>query len=122
MLAGGVLKWTKRLLVGRPLRSERLGETLLIVTSDHETAYLTGPGSGATPDGPVWNPVVDNGIGVLPGFVFNQSEHTNALVPLYAKGDAARQLRRMAEGMDPVRGPYIDNTSVFQVLMRALGD
>jgi Transcriptional regulatory protein, C terminal len=24
-----VLKWTKRLLVGRPLRSERLGETLL---------------------------------------------------------------------------------------------
>jgi amino acid transporter len=28
-LAGGVLRWTKRLLVGRPLRSERLGETLL---------------------------------------------------------------------------------------------
>ncbi|HEU4423570.1 MAG TPA: APC family permease [Pilimelia sp.] len=27
--AGEVLKWTKRLLVGRPLRSERLGETLL---------------------------------------------------------------------------------------------
>src|ERR1043165_4968775 len=27
--AGGVLKSTKRLLVGRPLRSERLGETLL---------------------------------------------------------------------------------------------
>jgi amino acid transporter len=29
VLAGGVLKSTKRLLVGRPLRSERLGETLL---------------------------------------------------------------------------------------------
>ena len=29
MLAGGVLKSTKRVLVGRPLRSERLGDTLL---------------------------------------------------------------------------------------------
>src|SRR5512133_2724999 len=28
-LVGGVLRWTKRLLVGRPLRDERLGETLL---------------------------------------------------------------------------------------------
>jgi amino acid transporter len=28
-LAGRVLRWTKRLLVGRPLRNERLGETLL---------------------------------------------------------------------------------------------
>jgi hypothetical protein len=29
MLPACVLKWTKRLVVGRPLRSERLGETLL---------------------------------------------------------------------------------------------
>jgi hypothetical protein len=28
-LAGGMFKWAKRLLVGRPLRNERLGETLL---------------------------------------------------------------------------------------------
>src|SRR6266498_886272 len=28
-LSGLVLRWTKRLLVGRPMRSERLGETLL---------------------------------------------------------------------------------------------
>ena len=28
-LVGGVLRWTKRLLVGRPLRNERLGDTLL---------------------------------------------------------------------------------------------
>lgn len=28
-MARSVLRWTKRLLVGRPLRSERLGETLL---------------------------------------------------------------------------------------------
>ena len=32
------------------------GETLVVVASDHETGYLTGPDSGSTADGPVWNP------------------------------------------------------------------
>jgi alkaline phosphatase len=61
------------------------GETLVIVTSDHETGYLTGPGSGVNADGPTWNPMVDNGVGVPPGMEFNfpaedgQFVHTNSL-------------------------------------------
>lgn len=102
-------------------------ETLVVVTSDHETGYLTGPASGATSDGPRWNPLVDNGIGVLPGMQFNapaedgQFVHTNSLVPVYAKGDAARLFKPRVDGTDPVRGPYIDNTDIRRVLVEAVG-
>jgi alkaline phosphatase len=97
------------------------GETLVIVVSDHETGYVTGPGSGDTPDGPVWNPVVDHGIGVLPGFEFNLDKHTNTIIPVYAKGDAGRLLRTLVAGTDPVRGAYVDNTDIFRLMRRALG-
>lgn len=97
------------------------GETLVIVTSDHETGYVTGPGSGATADGPVWNPVVDNGKAALPGLDFNLETHTNGLVPLFAKGDAGRLLGRMIDGIDPVRGAYIDNTDIHDLLVAAMG-
>jgi alkaline phosphatase len=97
------------------------GETLLVVLSDHETAYLTGPGSGPTPDGPVWTALTNNGPGVLPGLQFNSTHHTNSLVPVYAKGDAGRLLRTMRVGMDPVHGSYIDNTSIHRFLVEAAG-
>jgi alkaline phosphatase len=97
------------------------GETLVIVVSDHETGYLTGPGSGPTSDGPVWTPLTDNGQGVVPGLQFNLDSHTNSLVPVYAKGDAGRLLRTMVDGTDPVRGRYVDNTDIHQLLMDTLG-
>jgi alkaline phosphatase len=87
------------------------GETLLIVTSDHETGYLTGPGSD-----PTWTPIVNNGAGFLPGMEWHSVNHTNSLLPLYAKGDAARMFRRYADQYDPVRGRYIDNTELATVL------
>ena len=87
------------------------GETLLIVTGDHETGYLTGPGSD-----PSWTPIVNNGAGVLPGMEWHSGDHTNSLLPLYAKGDAARKFRRFADEYDPVRGRYVDNTELAQVL------
>ncbi|MFZ5986223.1 MAG: alkaline phosphatase [Bacillota bacterium] len=87
------------------------GETLLIVTGDHETGYLTGPGSN-----PAWQPIVNNGEGNLPGMLWNSGSHTNSLVPLFAKGAAARFIRGYADERDPVRGLYIDNTELAKVL------
>jgi alkaline phosphatase len=95
------------------------GETLLIVTGDHETGYLTGPNSGAGGVA-VWNPIVNNGVGVLPGMQFNSSDHTNSLIPFYAKGDDARWFNKAATRMDPVYGTYIDNTDIAKVIFRVL--
>jgi alkaline phosphatase len=102
-------------------RNSNWGETLVLVVSDHETGYLTGPGSGPTDTGPVWTPLTDNGQGVMPGLQFNLSSHTNSLVPVYAKGDAGRLLRKMVDGTDPVHGLYVDNTDIHQLLVDAVG-
>ncbi|MGE5603666.1 MAG: alkaline phosphatase, partial [Nitrososphaerales archaeon] len=96
------------------------GETLLIVTGDHETGYLTGPNSGQTPDGPVWNPIVNNGKGLLPGMEWHSPNHTNSLMILSAKGDAARAFKGHVYGYDPVYGRYVDNTNIEDVVSWAL--
>ena len=93
----------------------------MIVTADHETGYLTGPDSGQRPDGPVWNPPVDNGQGVQPSVQWNKPSHTNSLVPFYAKGSAARRFKKAVKGSDPVRGEYIDNTAIGRVAFEILG-
>jgi alkaline phosphatase len=97
------------------------GETLVIVVSDHETGYVTGPDSGPTDQGPVWTPLVNNGKGAMPGLEFNLAVHTNSLVPVFAKGDAGRLLRTLVDGTDPVRGDYVDNTDIYQLMLRAVG-
>ncbi len=110
-------------------KNSNWGDTLLIVTGDHETGYLTGPGSGFTVDTngdgikdaePVWKPLVNNGAGNLPGMQWNSPEHTNSLIPLFAKGDAARLFNCYANGTDPVRGPYIDNTNIADLIFEVL--
>jgi alkaline phosphatase len=92
------------------------GETLLIVTGDHECGYLTGPGSD-----PTWEPIVNNGVGNLPGMEWHSGSHTNSLIVVSAKGDAARLLRPLADESDPVHGRYLDNTEIAQVVFEALG-
>ncbi|MDH3262327.1 MAG: alkaline phosphatase [Acidimicrobiia bacterium] len=92
------------------------GETLLIVTADHETGYLNGPGSD-----PSWEPIGNNGAGFLPGMEWYSVDHTNSLVMVAAKGDAGRMLRGYADGFDPVRGRYLDNTELGQLIFRAMG-
>jgi alkaline phosphatase len=73
-------------------RNSNWNETLLIVTGDHETGYLTGPGSGPDDDDPTdltpptWNPIVNNGTGNLPGMEWHSGNHTNSLIPFFAKG------------------------------------
>lgn len=92
------------------------GETVVIVTGDHETGYLTGPGSD-----PTWEPLVNNGPFVQPGMEWQSGSHTNSLIPIFAKGDAARLLRRAATGRDPVRGDYLDNTVIGLCALEILG-
>jgi alkaline phosphatase len=47
--------------------------------------------------------------------------HTNSLIPLFAKGSAARLLMGYADDHDPVVGRYLDNTELAEVLFRAMG-
>jgi len=91
-------------------------ETLLILTADHETGNLWGPNSQTKP----FDPIVDRGVGNVPELHYNSTSHTNSLVPLYARGDAAGRLVERAVRTDPVRGPYLDNTDVFQVMAEAV--
>ncbi len=92
-------------------------ETLVIVTGDHETGYLTGPNSGAQADGkPVWQPLESRGQGVLPGMQWNSKEHTNSLIPFFAKGAGSEWFHQFADKVDPVRGKYLDNAELGQAL------
>lgn len=91
-------------------------ETLLIVTGDHETGYLTGPGSD-----PDWKPLVNNGAGKMPGMEWHYGSHTNTPIPLFAKGRGSQFFVARAHGKDPVRGAYVDNTDVARACFAAMG-
>lgn len=99
-------------------------ETLLIVTSDHETGAIWGPDMGE------FDNVVDNGEGNMPGHSYNSGSHTNALVPLWARGAGAELFEYAVDGTDYVAagfwdqfggtegwdGDYVDATDVFAVM------
>jgi alkaline phosphatase len=101
--------------------SSSWSDTLLIVTGDHETGYLTGPGSGTTGGKPVWNPLTNMGKGKAPGMEYHSDGHTNALVPFYAHGVGSDVFTSLARKTDPVRGPYIDNTSIPKAVFTLFG-
>lgn len=94
--------------------------TLVIVTGDHETGYLTGPGSGAGDrlGGATWTPLVNNGPGNLPGMQWHSGGHTNALIPLYARGPGWPRFFLQPLKRDPRRGLYMDNTGLPRVLFK----
>ncbi|GAB3063726.1 alkaline phosphatase [Sediminivirga luteola] len=81
-------------------------ETLLIVTADHETGYLYGPGDGTS-----WTTMTGEQ-GQLPVDGWYSGDHTNHLVPFFAHGAGADTIPGYVRGTDPVRGDYIDNTDV----------
>jgi len=83
-------------------------ETLLIVTGDHETGLLWG--------GEPFTPLTDQGKGNLPVMKFNSTEHSNSLIPFYAKGAGCELYRNFADERDSVRGPFIQNTEVAQLI------
>lgn len=86
-------------------------ETLLVVTGDHETGYLTGPKSF-----PDWTSVIGNGKGQMPTMQWNSGDHTNSIIPFYAKGCGTQLLRERASKLDIMRGDYIDNTDISNVI------
>ena len=92
------------------------GESLLILTADHETGLVWGPRSDQIP----FDPLLDQGAGQVPKLAFNATDHTNSLVPVYARGAGSEWLARFVIGDDPVRGAYIDNTGVAKVLRYAV--
>jgi alkaline phosphatase len=82
-------------------------ESLVIVTADHETGYLTGSTGGK---------LINKGKGKMPGMKWNSGDHTNQLVPFFAKGSGAEFLAVTADNYDPMRGYHTDNAKVGQVL------
>ncbi len=102
----------------------RWEDTLIIVTSDHETGYITGPGSRKEPpDGDLsktWKPLINKGKGEVPGMEWHSDEHTNSLVPLYAKGYGSERFAVLADETDPVHGPYLDNTEIGHLMFELL--
>ena len=104
--------------------NSRWADTLLIVTSDHETGYITGPGSGKElPGGDLsktWKPLVNKGKGKIPEMEWHHDDHTNALVPLYAKGYGSERFAALADETDPVRGFYLDNTEIGLLMIELL--
>jgi alkaline phosphatase len=116
--------------------------TLVIVTADHETGYLTrSPGvfpdqtlgqisaatlalektDQATGQRASWqdtnlNDLIDTQETVY--WAWNTGGHSNSLVPLFAKGAGAEWFTDKTDpaGPDPVRGAYLDNIDVFSVM------
>jgi alkaline phosphatase len=92
-------------------------ETLVIVTSDHETGFLTGPGE---PYGKNYLPT-GKGKGKTPDLKWSSGSHTNSLVPFFAKGTQADNFIKAATGKDPLQGPYLDNTDIASTLFHLWG-
>jgi alkaline phosphatase len=90
-------------------------ETLLIVTGDHECGWLNGPGAHYE-----WAPLVNNGRGKVPGMHWHSDEHTNQLIPLFAKGNSSGLLVDRIIGTDSLRGDYLDNTAIGDVIIEIL--
>ena len=99
-------------------------ETLLIVTSDHETGYITGPGSGRQDADleaeKIWNPIINKGKGEIPGMEWHSIDHSNSLVPLFAKGYGSERFSGYADETDPVYGLYLDNTEIGRLVIGIL--
>ena len=118
--------------------------TLVVVTADHETGYLTaGPdifpnqalgtvdATTVNLEKPIkvsgvltgrrasWDDANSNdeiGTGETVYWAWNSGSHTNSLVPVYARGAGAGFLAGYATGSDTVRGAYLDNTDVFRLM------
>ena len=111
-------------------------ETLLIVTADHETGMLWGPGAWTDVDGDgAWSAgdtfhdyalPANNGRGRTPGVAYGSPHHTSELVPLFAIGVGASMFEGMSLRDEGARrlwgeaydwdGGYVDNTDVFVVM------
>ncbi|MDO5032068.1 alkaline phosphatase [Corynebacterium sp.] len=87
-------------------------ETLLIVTADHETGYLSGADEPAQGQ---WNAMAGKE-DELAKHGWYSGNHTNQLVPFFYKGAGSADIESKVVGTDPVRGEYIDNVTVADLV------
>ncbi len=100
------------------------GNTLIIVTTDHGNGIVYGPES----DRFAFQPVVNRGAGNLPEVRWHFDQHSNELVPVWAKGPGAELLNQFSTGEDASTALvgwgdqrlYHDNTDVARVLETAM--
>ena len=85
-----------------------LEETLIIVTNDHECGYLWGPGC----EGSTFVLPQNNGKGKMPEYKYYSTNHSNTLVPFFAKGPSSEIFYSLADETDSVRGPYLTNSEI----------
>ena len=114
-------------------------ETLLIITADHECGMLWGPTSYVDANGngqrdkdePIrtFGPIENRGAGQVPAGCYFSDNHTNVLVPLWAKGAGSELFCELVDGIDlqagrfwGFNGRYVDNTDVFRVIYADLCD
>jgi alkaline phosphatase len=83
-------------------------ETMVIITGDHETGFLWG--------GAPFIPLADQGTGKLPQMQYNSKDHTNSLIAFFAKGPGSEYFRSFADEMDSLRGPYLQNSEIPQLV------
>lgn len=89
--------------------------TLVIVTADHETGLLLGRDSDKHP----FSPILPDGKGKA-AFRYHSDYHSNMLVPVRLRGAGASGAKDYIRAQDPVRGPYLDNTDLFQLMKSIL--
>lgn len=83
-------------------------ETLLIVVADHETGYLMGDWSSENG----FVDIVNKGKSNLPEAKFFSDNHTNHLVPFFAKGKNSEVFKYFAKNYDPKRNYFLDITDI----------
>jgi alkaline phosphatase len=93
-------------------------ETLLIVLADHECGYLTG----GYVEQHGFQQIIDAGAGKIPVHQFLSTDHTNHLVPFFAKGAMSHVFDFLATDFDPVRGKYLHISDVGKTIKYFWGD
>ena len=131
--------------VNDPTNDATWDNTLVIVTGDHETGYLTqAPGvfpdqslgqvnaatvaleksyTGSNGRRASWVDTDNDGVidaGETVHWAWNSSGHSNSLIPLYARGAGAELFPGHATSNDPVRGAYLDNTDVMTIMLLSM--
>lgn len=130
--------------VDDPSNDSTWENTLVIVTADHETGYLTAEpglfanqplaevslrtlvlekmqsdrGLRASWEDSNTNNKIDTGEKVY--WAWNSTNHTNSLVHVFVKGAGETDFFHYATGVDSIRGFYLDNTDIFKVMDSAL--
>jgi alkaline phosphatase len=78
-------------------------DTLVVVTADHDH-LLFGP-DGCRSGGVAFQPLQDNGAGALPGHCWASRNHSNQLVPLFARGAGSAELIALLRRSDAYAAP-----------------